>query len=170
MRGEKFTTCTAMLTIRGSPPRARGEVRIPRRMAGPARITPACAGRSRRALPGSHRRAGSPPRARGEVRNLRHRVVPAGITPACAGRSWPRSRGRARSWDHPRVRGEKMWGHKFFPPSRGSPPRARGEVVREPRFAPHERITPACAGRRGCRSSPCRPCGDHPRVRGEKLS
>ena len=112
----------------GSPPRVRGEVASSISVATRKGITPACAGRScfsvaAKSTTTDHPRVrgekrpsgvtvtcseGSPPRARGEVgcdvckRDLRR------ITPACAGRSWPRSRGRARSWDHPRVRGEKL--------------------------------------------------------------
>ena len=168
MRGEKFTTCTAMLTIRGSPPRARGEVRIPRRMAGPARITPACAGRSRRALPGSHRRAGSPPRARGEAGRAAVGEQGRGITPACAGRRCGGINFSPHHVDHPRVRGEKWFANHASPRTRGSPPRARGEEDVDHLHVVHAGITPACAGR----SSPdeARRIGmrDHPRVRGEK--
>ena len=53
-------------------------------------------------------------------------------------------------------------------PDRGSPPRVRGEVLTSSasRFA--GRITPACAGRRQGRGTPCAPAPDHPRVCGEK--
>ncbi len=50
----------------------------------------------------------------------------------------------------------------------GSPPRARGKVPYCLRRIGWRRITPACAGKRGCSLWFDLLIGDHPRVRGEK--
>ena len=150
-------------------PRVRGEKadrgRLP--VSG-RRITPACAGRRRpsRKKPPRRRdhprvrgeksnsernfekRGGSPPRARGEEAEKNERPVAEGITPACAGRRLPCCHRRALPRDHPRVRGEKPHSGQRRGLRQGSPPRARGEAVKNTMAIPCNRITPACAGRR----------------------
>ena len=53
-------------------------------------------------------REGSPPRMRGKDHGLQHIAPDAGITPACAGKSQLVKAFQRRSWDHPRVCGEKF--------------------------------------------------------------
>ena len=92
------------------------------------RITPACAGKSRRAahLPGPHQDhprlrgekknvasvmvscLGSPPLARGKGVSVDGDTIGTGITHACAGKSLRRLHQTRRIWDHPRLRGEKL--------------------------------------------------------------
>ena len=66
------------------------------------------------------------------------------------------------------MRGEKAKVPQCASSTRGSPPRARGEVLGKGLYKGTGRITPACAGRSGCRCSAGAPASDHPRVRGEK--
>ena len=131
----------------GSPPRARGRHLsrgLGRRRQG---LTPACAGTSRR-HPDHGRRAGAHPRVRGDVRiacpapelhpvgspprargrHLAEHPVEGvtGLTPACAGTSRPGLSTLARSWAHPRVRGDVPGGRVEYCGGAGSPPRARG--------------------------------------------
>ena len=157
-----------MVSVKGSPPRARGEDRARSRWQSPHRITPACAGRSlsvlgRHAGSQDHPRVrgekglvgtllsvqgGSPPRARGEARCKAFNGFQHRITPACAGRSGPSTSTPCTTKDHPRVRGEKALSCETGSSSGGSPPRARGEVACRQRHRGRHRITPACAGRR----------------------
>ena len=112
------------------PPRARGRqnaLTVSRRV---VRITPACAGKTKRTLPDplapqGHPRMrgedcpsssvasvdfGSPPHARGRLVTIVEWVSWTGITPACAGKTrqgWCFDVGHP---DHPRMRGEDIPG------------------------------------------------------------
>ena len=70
-----------------------------------------------------------------------------GITPAYAGKSYVFTLLRARSWDHPRVCGEKERPHNFSEGTQGSPPRMRGKGNVEGVELGAARITPAYAGK-----------------------
>ena len=94
---------------------------------------------------------GSPPRARGKV-NIKFRTIfTKGITPACAGKRIVGSSDFPIMWDHPRVRGEKIYGQAKRPERKGSPPRARGKAIRICTSSFFKGITPACAGKRAAR-------------------
>ena len=154
------------------------------------RITPACAGSSRRRSRGrGHRRdhprvrgeqvsgrfvyvrtQGSPPRARGAAEVVDHAAPGVGITPACAGSSGASGASSARTGDHPRVRGEQTEADKRWLTRDGSPPRARGAGRPDRRHGHRRGITPACAGS-SAEVEFGAPCSeDHPRVRGEQVS
>ena len=168
LRGEKANAAATSSGKLGSPPLARGKGRSPLCCFGGWRITPACAGKSRRgssavASSKDHPRLrgekfgrivilscrrGSPPLARGKVLCMPSFVVPSGITPACAGKSGKTAAQKQVARDHPRLRGEKLL---LFCPSWG----CRG-------------ITPACAGKRKGSLVFLREVEDHPRLRGEK--
>ena len=148
--GEKAGLAPVTARARGSPPRVRGKGndRKPGRRA--AGITPACAGKSKLPLldyspAWDHPRVcgekvvlsiflvplmGSPPRVRGKERQQprKHRVTR--ITPACAGKSLTIPKLTTRSWDHPRVCGEKAYSTIWGCQQKGSPPRVRGKVCR----------------------------------------
>ncbi len=152
------------------------------------RITPACAGRSHKAVNASgcvpdHPRVcgekriirreqctstGSPPRVRGEELLPGVEIGNCGITPACAGRSFYPFTPDRLDEDHPRVCGEKREDGPRADLRQGSPPRVRGEVDAETQNAYSGRITPACAGRSATISSMHSKAPDHPRVCGEK--
>ena len=71
-------------------------------------------------------------------------------------------------WDHPRLRGEQPAAEKLFRWLRGSPPLARGTVVRVHFLRIIAGITPACAGNSPFLRGAKRPAWDHPRLRGEQ--
>jgi len=171
----------------GSPPPARGAPAAPEGGALPVRITPACAGSTRRRLRtvpartdhprlrGEHQRAGraigkprgSPPPARGALRRRAGGLVDSRITPACAGSTggkyvnpWPGS-------DHPRLRGEHIPSSPLLRCIAGSPPPARGAQLTRHLHQEAVRITPACAGSTSSVSSVMVRVPDHPRLRGE---
>ena len=105
--GEKHPAFSVRHIFRGSPPRVRGKGSAPPRGHPLPGITPACAGKSPRALTrrimtGDHPRVcgeknadllrsrilrGSPPRVRGKVVVQQGNPSTSGITPACAGKS-----------------------------------------------------------------------------------
>ena len=106
---------------------------------------------------------------RGKGLCLHPQPVEVGITPAYAGKSLTIPKLTTRSWDYPRVCGEKAAFTFDFPKEMGLPPRMRGKAVSNSRLKHPDRITPACAGKSGWRSC-CPGCNrDHPRVCGEKL-
>ena len=186
--GEKLVFHVGQRGQRGSPPRGRGKGRPPCTVQTIQRITPAWAGKRRNrgccaAGKGDHPRVGgekrcsgntrirprgSPPRGRGKVSCLFPPWPLNGITPAWAGKSWAATRTRYRTWDHPRVGGEKpnriLWDNF----KRGSPPRGRGKVALAHVTALALGITPAWAGKSCIALRRSARCGDHPRVGGEK--
>ena len=105
--GENEKMMADVLGEKGSPPRVRGKPSFQDTDSKEVRITPACAGKTRRRSAGESpdkdhprvcgenkrrwakraRRTGSPPRVRGK-HNVRPAVhVPHRITPACAGKT-----------------------------------------------------------------------------------
>ena len=124
-------------------------------------------------LPSNHSRKdnrGSPPRVRGTVSCTTSLICLIGITPACAGNSMSENIDVDRAQDHPRVCGEQLRGKSDCSVWEGSPPRVRGTVVVVGMKSAHSRITPACAGNRGCCLRPRTWFEDHPRVCGEQPS
>ena len=93
---------------------------------------------------------GSPPRMRGKAEPKRLWQLSGGITPAYAGKSNLLPHTRCRSWDHPRICGEKVLWRIDWLVCVG--------------------ITPAYAGKRFSCKSGEKQVGDHPRVCGEKFS
>ena len=109
------------------------------------------------------------PHMRGKAKGDEFGLGQTRITPACAGKSLTIPKLTTRSWDYPRVCGEKAAFTFDFPKEMGLPPRMRGKAVSNSRLKHPDRITPACAGKSGWRSC-CPGCNrDHPRVCGEKL-
>ena len=144
----------------------RGTVHQRRARPRKGRITPACAGNSKRKRRDTSRvqdhprmcgeqfrcdmtkvcSKGSPPHVRGTDGSWAGRAICGGITPACAGNR-PGGLGvwRARG-DHPRMCGEQCYAVPGQPKTQGSPPHVRGTVVDHGHYTPACRITPACAG------------------------
>ena len=187
VRGEHHDVSNLSASYSGSAPRARGTPRQVRDLDGDGRISPACAGNTRRTCGPWHRPPdqprvrgehlvavtqdaipfGSAPRARGTRSRERYHARFIRISPACAGNT-PKSGAYARSpTDQPRVRGE----HSPTPPTNrapnGSAPRARGTLDLGKRIPPDFRISPACAGNTPPTPPPPTPPSDQPRVRGE---
>ena len=172
----------------GSPPRMRGKALEKPSTQYTRGITPAYAGKRKRAgtaaaMGGDHPRVcgekivfvivfcslmGSPPRMRGKARSHAQLHNDTGITPAYAGKSRGIDANKRPDWDHPRVCGEKAYDTYHPHMHLGSPPRMRGKVAVLGVIQQQLRITPAYAGKSLLQST--RPCGrrDHPRVCGEK--
>ena len=112
--------------------------------------------------------SGSPPRVRGKVPQPGVEGCRLGITPACAGKRRTGPAVRDRSWDHPRVCGEKRPDWKNEVELVGSPPRVRGKDAIQRHPSCGFGITPACAGKRRTDSKTTLSHEDHPRVCGEK--
>ena len=127
MCGEKRKDRLDYYVPQGSPPHVRGKDMDTLQTVHDARITPACAGKSKLgqfiSLPvQDHPRMcgekpllhakllpmqGSPPHVRGKVHLAALRLLCPGITPACAGKSRTKDRKYTPQWDHPRMCGEK---------------------------------------------------------------
>ena len=147
LRGEKLGHDLAQLAPHGSPPLARGKAVTPFERRVQARITPACAGKSKPLLypdytPWDHPRLrgeklrreraqefikGSPPLARGKAHTRAVGTDVCRITPACAGKSRTDHIVELMSKDHPRLRGEKDTPNRSELHVIGSPPLARGK-------------------------------------------
>ena len=167
MCGENTASTQCRAECRGSPPRVRGKLEIPRRPHPRPGITPACAGKTRppplaHLTRKDHPRVcgenlkrektvdltrGSPPRVRGKQGGKRIRKAEERITPACAGKTNKSKSFNTALWDHPRVCGENSL---FSSPNtlyKGSPPRVRGKRWTVTDDGQRIRITPACAGK-----------------------
>ena len=126
MRGEDGAHFLYEKKLKGSPPHARGRLEHILPPTKLVRITPACAGKTRRGLrlpsrsadhprmrgedlmstPATPFRRGSPPHARGRLVFSSALPCVRGITPACAGKTLTALSNRLGRGDHPRMRGE----------------------------------------------------------------
>ena len=147
MRGEDEFQWHYIIRGQGSPPHARGRLRLCHGVDGSEGITPACAGKTAQCKL-SDGGKWDHPRMRGEdvgefdeVRQLPR------ITPACAGKTVRDGFVEQHLPDHPRMRGEDVSLPKMNLLTIGSPPHARGR-----------RDHPRMRGE---------DLGDHPRMRGE---
>ena len=167
MRGEDRWRGILYRSGFGSPPHARGRQFSDYAKSKPSRITPACAGKTLHmgnppAVDRDHPRMrgedisirqflgvvlGSPPHARGRRRLNLSKPLIYRITPACAGKTAYRSWQEGNSQDHPRMRGEDTPAKKPRRKKPGSPPHARGRLLRKAKAVINTRITPACAGK-----------------------
>ena len=188
MCGEKCDIKNIVARAAGSPPRMRGKAFPPLGGVLYQGITPAYAGKSlslmfcQKSTP-DHPRVcgekmmkagsncamlGSPPRMRGKgfcgIKTHRH----TGITPAYAGKRERNQLSRIKSWDHPRVCGEKHTLAIASGLTTGSPPRMRGKGKNANRTERAARITPAYAGKSILATVWVQSRRDHPRVCGEK--
>ena len=172
----------------GSPPLARGTVRLVCTLCARSGITPACAGNSKALalcarITGDHPRlrgeqfyaidkrghnVGSPPLARGTGGGTPNILHISGITPACAGNRCGQRICPQSARDHPRLRGEQTFSNIEQQSAEGSPPLARGTVAAAWPVPPCQRITPACAGNSSAFVFSSSACWDHPRLRGEQ--
>ena len=114
-----------------------------------SRDHPRVCGEKARTLIVQNEPQGSPPRMRGKALTDPCIALCHGITPACAGKRPLPSFPVLSLWDHPRVCGEKGTTEMCKLHKQGSPPRVRGKVFAFAHVNVYERITPACAGKRG---------------------
>ena len=189
MRGEYQHKKRGSEIKQGSPPHARGILRLPICHHHQSGITPACAGNTvsvhcRDGSVGDHPRMrgeypyinqnfvylpGSPPHARG-IPFVCHSIdSPFGITPACAGNTVMFTLAHRAQRDHPRMRGEYHVHPIVCALLPGSPPHARGIPILWCRKGRTTGITPACAGNTGRMLGTSILFRDHPRMRGEYL-
>ena len=187
MRGEDNHKKLCRCDKGGSPPHARGRLKLEVTKDPITRITPACAGKTpfgvsryggmqdhprmrgedfaRSTIASS--RSGSPPHARGRQTMSFNLGTAWRITPACAGKT---GRGTVRepsAPDHPRMRGEDERSNPDYLDTIGSPPHARGRPLFILETAVRQRITPACAGKTVGVGLGAALDRDHPRMRGE---
>ena len=151
----------------GSPPRVREKPNLVKVTKSNARITPACAGKTRTIQPFAelvrdHPRVcgknltlnisvldslGSPPRVREKLSDSNIQRMKAGITPACAGKTLRLPRFQQLGRDHPRVCGKNGVLSMSLKRDMGSPPRVREKPDEYGLYKVGEGITPACAGK-----------------------
>ena len=187
MCGENKANPRSSPRHRGSPPRVRGKRSRRAALRGGLRITPACAGKTRRQAVlcwdgRDHPRVcgenstllrklggkwGSPPRVRGKQDEVESADGDERITPACAGKTARHRKSAHLRRDHPRVCGENTVSPISSAARRGSPPRVRGKLLVEQQRQRLGRITPACAGKTYRKETVYSPSRDHPRVCGE---
>ena len=167
MRGADDFCTPGNIPCAGSPPHARGGWLAGLGALLDKRFTPACAGRIRSGTrsawpPSVHPRmrgadrgrgraaralAGSPPHARGGSRDNDRFPHEGRFTPACAGRITGSQAPPGNPAVHPRMRGADKAVALIAAPHSGSPPHARGGCHAGLALTPHNRFTPACAGR-----------------------
>ena len=87
--------------------------------------------------------SGSPPRGRGKALVVKRGDCAVRITPAWAGKRAGKISPSGKSWDHPRVGGEKKLRIELSQPHAGSPPHGRGKVAHKVLNARPDGITPA---------------------------
>ena len=153
----------------------------------PARITPACAGKTsadlfRASRMRDHPRvcgkdseiimpslsvSGSPPRVRERLNEFYPGHQDRRITPACAGKTCVIFRPPPTLRDHPRVCGKDLVALKPTTSMMGSPPRVRERHGMFLAISIYGGITPACAGKTHQVSFGNISCEDHPRVCGK---
>ena len=166
--GEKCTREDPTGTPMGSPPRMRGKGRPLCLCSVSSGITPAYAGKRylymcHWLMVEDHPRVcgekilivdifndvmGSPPRMRGKAELFSSFRSTNGITPAYAGKSYNVDGKKQKTWDHPRVCGEKFRNPIDSVKGWGSPPRMRGKDVPKGATIKRYGITPAYAGKR----------------------
>ena len=112
---------------------------------------------------------GSPPRVRGKAKPSGLGSLERGITPAYAGKRCSARTPTFRTWDHPRMCGEKLSTTSTDIHPAGSPPRVRGKGQGFQVCKVARGITPAYAGKSKTSAVGCPGCRDHPCVCGEKL-
>ena len=173
----------------GSPPRVRGKHRRVRSHFPPARLTPACAGKTSarncsQSSPRAHPRVcgenlagdladaeaqGSPPRVRGKRAGQRCERVQERLTPACAGKTAAMRLAFSATGAHPRVCGENQEVAVCAFGAAGSPPRVRGKPQILSGSVRVRGLTPACAGKTRAGARTRASVRAHPRVCGENL-
>ena len=167
--GEKIFLTFQLFHLAGSPPPMRGKAISVYGARAVLRITPAYAGK--RVKPVSYYTdITDHPRLCGEKqRRLQMCNARLGSPPPMRGKVWALSRSAPTTKDHPRLCGEKTPKDVCLKRAKGSPPPMRGKAYICPLKSYRQRITPAYAGKSPSPASTSTPCGDHPRLCGEKL-
>ena len=159
--------CNIGYDILGSPPQVRGKLFSKKPAGIPTGITPAGAGKTLINEPDVVLVSGSPPQVRGKRVMGFWLSLRAGITPAGAGKTRSLPGKRLLTQDHPRRCGENGYSDTAFKPPAGSPPQVRGKPQLRTNGFRRIGITPAGAGKTGCRDATGKSRKDHPRRCGE---
>ena len=167
MRGKGITTRLLFPVLRITPAYAGKRCRCGKRGLARPDHPRVCGEKGMLRLKHSHK-LGSPPRMRGKASPQKASEPVTRITPAYAGKSYVFGPSPARSWDHPRVCGEKGCSHPSGTSPMGSPPRMRGKGYVKHTLVFCTGITPAYAGKSFCPQRLIFRPTDHPRVCGEK--
>ena len=187
MCGKDKLSCFSALSIPGSPPHVRERLCLHPCCQVEIRITPACAGKTRRAGAVRGRKrdhprmcgkdshitatrakpTGSPPHVRERPFRIVVIIITAGITPACAGKTVHLEAHGHVYQDHPRMCGKDVNQIcKIFDRS-GSPPHVRERPTAVSSDDLAFGITPACAGKTLQGYSNDNDVRDHPRMCGK---
>ncbi len=173
----------------GSPPHTRGKPAKTSLRAALGRLTPAHAGKTRRAklereIGQAHPRtrgenlqtpatqsvgSGSPPHTRGKLSQPKFCQKYHRLTPAHAGKTFPELRDLSSDEAHPRTRGENLLVVIFDFFAEGSPPHTRGKQSHTAISIVSYRLTPAHAGKTEQRENRLYIRQAHPRTRGENF-
>ena len=187
MCGENLTVGASITQGVGSSPRVRGKPDLTCQVILLCGLIPACAGKTRWALPalsvdGAHPRvcgenflvdlvsealAGSSPRVRGKPRRARAYRSGVRLIPACAGKTTRVVPTVPSVRAHPRVCGENSRPDPHLRQPLGSSPRVRGKLPVFLNSGLVRGLIPACAGKTGCRFRSRCLRRAHPRVCGE---
>ena len=187
--GENLQVSLDSFRGQGSSPRVRGKLASGRSTKTVTRLIPACAGKTRWALPalsvdGAHPRvcgenflvdlvsealAGSSPRVRGKPRRARAYRSGVRLIPACAGKTTRVVPTVPSVRAHPRVCGENSRPDPHLRQPLGSSPRVRGKLPVFLNSGLVRGLIPACAGKTGCRFRSRCLRRAHPRVCGENI-
>ena len=187
MCGKDKLSCFSALSIPGSPPHVRERLCLHPCCQVEIRITPACAGKTRRAGAVRGRKrdhprmcgkdshitatrakpTGSPPHVRERPFRIVVIIITAGITPACAGKTRLCPHQPREQQDHPRMCGKDVLMDTLYDVVRGSPPHVRERHDYPFYTSVDDRITPACAGKTVSLKSMSNYLQDHPRMCGK---
>ena len=110
---------------------------------------------------------GSSPLTRGKLLGPKVSMSPHGLIPAHAGKTSAPHATAARSWAHPRSRGENHHDALLIPGDPGSSPLTRGKRLREQPQQTRHGLIPAHAGKTAPAGERIRGEWAHPRSRGE---
>ena len=187
--GENGTPLSAEEAREGSSPRVRGKRDLGALLPAPARLIPACAGKTASRLrPAFHiqahprvcgeniawwwswsRQSGSSPRVRGKHGGLGGLGLDLGLIPACAGKTRPGPQPHRRVRAHPRVCGENLWAMTARMRTVGSSPRVRGKPTGARPASTTRTAHPRVCGENLCVLGAIHGSqGSSPRVRGKR--
>ena len=167
IRGEHSMYSNLRTAARGSSPHTRGAPSVSRENRRPRRIIPAYAGSTLETNVNKTVAQGSSPHTRGAPRARRERELRSRIIPAYAGSTGTFRISSWRPGDHPRIRGEHLYGAGRLVIGGGSSPHTRGAPQFRSCCRRRRRIIPAYAGSTARRASMTAYRRDHPRIRGE---
>ena len=169
-RGTRGRGAAGVVPTRVSPACAGNTRRAPGAFRAGHRVSPACAGNTLRATAKSICVSGSAPRARGTLAILQYAFLFHRVSPACAGNTGRLLAFHGYYSGQPRVRGEHSANSSSVALTVGSAPRARGTRGKGGEGAGGDRVSPACAGNTKSGVHPGQSPPGQPRVRGEHIT